>query len=71
MSFPDDLLHLVRTDEPLGPLVWLGIGGPARYFAEPVDDSEIQRLVEVGEDARSSGSNSGWRQQRAGPRVRR
>lgn len=46
MSFPDDLLHLVRTDEPLGPLVWLGIGGPARFFAEPVETSEISRLVQ-------------------------
>ncbi len=45
MSFPDDLMHLIRTDEPLGPLVWLGIGGPAHYFAEPVEESEIQRLV--------------------------
>ncbi len=45
MSFPDDLLHLVRTDEPLGPLVWLGIGGPARFFAEPVDQDELKRIV--------------------------
>ncbi len=46
MSFPDDLMHLVRTDEPLGPLVWLGIGGPARFFAEPVDTSEVSSLVQ-------------------------
>ncbi len=52
MSFPDDLTHLVRTDEPLGPLVWLGIGGPARFFAEPVDASEISLLVK---SARSQG----------------
>jgi len=45
MTFPDDLVHLVRTDEPLGPLVWLGIGGPARYFAEPLEGSEIEGLV--------------------------
>ena len=45
MDFPDDLMHLIRTDEPLGPLVWLGIGGPARYFAEPVEQSDIERLV--------------------------
>jgi len=44
MSFPEDLLHLVRTDEPLGPRVWLGIGGPARYFAEPVDQAELERV---------------------------
>lgn len=47
MNFPDDLMHLIRTDEPLGPLTWLGIGGPARYFAEPVEDSDIQRLVKA------------------------
>ncbi len=45
MSFPDDLLHLVRTDEPLGPLVWLGIGGPARFFAEPVDRDQLTQIV--------------------------
>ncbi|MCG8649392.1 MAG: FAD-binding protein [Pirellulales bacterium] len=45
MSFPDDLQHLVRADEPLGPLVWLGIGGPARYFAEPVDQDELKSVV--------------------------
>ncbi len=50
MSFPDDLLHLVRTDEPLGPLVWLGIGGPARYFAEPVDEDELKRIIGAASD---------------------
>jgi UDP-N-acetylmuramate dehydrogenase len=47
MSFPDDLLHLVRTDEPLGPLVWLGIGGPARFFAEPVDLDQLTQIVKA------------------------
>ncbi len=47
MSFPDDLMHLIRPDEPLGPLVWLGIGGPARFFAEPVDEADIHKLVEA------------------------
>jgi len=45
MDFPDDLMHLIRTDEPLGPLAWLGIGGPARFFAEPLDAADVQRLV--------------------------
>lgn len=45
MSFPDDLQHLIRDDEPLGPLTWLGIGGPARYFAEPTDRDEMIHLV--------------------------
>jgi UDP-N-acetylmuramate dehydrogenase len=47
MSFPDDLMHLIRPDEPLGPLVWLGIGGPARFFAEPVEEADIHRLVQA------------------------
>jgi UDP-N-acetylmuramate dehydrogenase len=41
MSFSEDLQHLIRSDEPLAPLVWLGIGGPARYFAEPIDQTEL------------------------------
>jgi UDP-N-acetylmuramate dehydrogenase len=45
MDFPDDLQHLIRTDEILAPRLWLGIGGPAQYFAEPTDASEITRLV--------------------------
>lgn len=40
-------MHLVRTDEQLGPLVWLGIGGPARFFAEPVEAGDIERLVQA------------------------
>lgn len=50
MSFPDDLTHLVRTDEPLARLVWLGIGGPARFFAEPVEVSEVSRLVKAAHE---------------------
>ena len=44
MTIPENLQHLIRSDEPLAPLVWLGIGGPAHFFAEPVD---TQQLVEV------------------------
>ena len=47
MSFLDDLQHVIRTDEPLGPYVWLGIGGPARYFAEPVDRDELVRIIQA------------------------
>jgi len=49
MPFPDDLQHLIRTDQPLGPLMWLGIGGPARYFAEPVEIDEVSRLVQAAQ----------------------
>ncbi len=50
MDFPEDLMHLIRTDEPLGPLAWLGIGGPARFFAEPMNINEVQRLVTVAQE---------------------
>ncbi|QDT09300.1 UDP-N-acetylmuramate dehydrogenase [Planctomycetes bacterium K23_9] len=52
MSFPDDLQHLIRADEPLGPHVWLGIGGPARYFAEPVDQDELVRIIQAAHEAK-------------------
>jgi len=52
MSFPEELDHLVRTDEPLAPLVWLGIGGPARYFAEPVDEQELSKIYKAAEAAK-------------------
>ncbi len=47
MTFPDDLQHVIRTDEPLTPHLWLGIGGPARFFAEPVDSEQVQRIFQV------------------------
>ncbi|TWT83517.1 UDP-N-acetylenolpyruvoylglucosamine reductase MurB [Planctomycetes bacterium CA13] len=51
MNFPEDLDHLVRTDEPLAPLVWLGIGGPARFFAEPVDQQELAKIYQAATSA--------------------
>jgi UDP-N-acetylmuramate dehydrogenase len=51
MSFPDELQHLIRADEPLGPHVWLGIGGPARYFAEPIDQDELVKIVQAADKA--------------------
>lgn len=47
MPLPADLDHLIRNDEPLAPYTWLGIGGPARYFAEPTDRDELCRLVKA------------------------
>ncbi|MGB7347294.1 MAG: FAD-binding protein [Pirellulaceae bacterium] len=52
MSFSEDLQHLIRADEPLGPHVWLGIGGPARYFAEPVDQDELVRIIKAAHEAK-------------------
>jgi UDP-N-acetylmuramate dehydrogenase len=35
----------VRLREPLAPQTWMGIGGPAEYFAEPRSIDELQTLV--------------------------
>ncbi len=45
MAFPDGLRHIVRENEPLGPMTWIKIGGPARYFAEPTSEEELVQVV--------------------------
>jgi UDP-N-acetylmuramate dehydrogenase len=45
--FPHELQHVIRENEPLGPLTWLKIGGPARYFAEPTSEKELVQLVQA------------------------
>ena len=45
--FPQGLQHIVRENEPLGPLTWLKIGGPARYFAEPTTENELIQVVQA------------------------
>ena len=45
MTFPQNLQHIIRHDEPLAPFTWLKIGGPARYFAEPNSREELIELV--------------------------
>jgi len=42
----DDLGVAVATREPLSRHTWLGIGGEAAYFCEPVDVDALGRLVE-------------------------
>ncbi|MCC9599018.1 FAD-binding protein [Stieleria sp. JC731] len=42
---PERLQHVVRSDESLAPLVWLGIGGPAHFFAEPVDLEQMTEII--------------------------
>jgi UDP-N-acetylmuramate dehydrogenase len=37
---------VVRLQEPLGPLVWFRLGGPAEYFAEPTDWEQLAALVQ-------------------------
>jgi UDP-N-acetylmuramate dehydrogenase len=47
MQFPDSVAHLVQTDYPLASLLWLGIGGPARYYAEPTNREELLTLAQA------------------------
>jgi UDP-N-acetylmuramate dehydrogenase len=41
----DDFRGMVKTDEPLGPLVWFRLGGPAAYFARPRQPEELVALL--------------------------
>lgn len=49
--FPDSVAHLIQFDQPLAPQLWLGIGGPARYYAEPTSRQELIELVRAAVDA--------------------
>jgi UDP-N-acetylmuramate dehydrogenase len=44
-SLFDDLGLTVASREPLAHHTWLGVGGEARYFCEPVDIDALSRLV--------------------------
>lgn len=41
----DDLGVAVGEAEPLAPHTWLGVGGAARWFCEPVDVAALERVV--------------------------
>jgi UDP-N-acetylmuramate dehydrogenase len=41
----DDFRGTVRTDEPLAPLLWFRLGGPAAYFASPRQLDELVALL--------------------------
>jgi UDP-N-acetylmuramate dehydrogenase len=45
MSFQRGFEHIVREGELLAPYTWLRLGGPARYFAEPMNLEELSGLV--------------------------
>jgi UDP-N-acetylmuramate dehydrogenase len=42
----DDFRGTVKTDEPLAPLVWFRLGGPAAYFARPTRIDELVPLLQ-------------------------
>ena len=52
MVFSSDLQHLIRHNEPLAPLTWLQIGGPAKYFAEPNSLDELAELIAEAHQAK-------------------
>lgn len=45
MNFPEPLEHLITADTPLASRLWLGIGGPARYFAQPTNAQQVIDLT--------------------------
>ncbi len=46
MSSLEDFREITRVDEPLAPYTWLKVGGPAQYFVQPRDHSEMQRVIQ-------------------------
>ncbi len=45
MTLFSGLEEIVKTDEPLAPHTWLGIGGPAKYFIEPQNIDQLKEAV--------------------------
>jgi UDP-N-acetylmuramate dehydrogenase len=45
MSLFSGLEEIVKTDEPLAPLTWFGIGGPARYLVHPRSVEQLQEVL--------------------------
>ncbi|MCA9109558.1 MAG: FAD-binding protein, partial [Planctomycetaceae bacterium] len=45
MTTLDDFKDIVRLDEPLAPLTWLKVGGPAQYFFAPRSAEELEAVV--------------------------
>ena len=52
MSLFTGLEKIVRTDEPLAPRTWLGIGGKADYFIEPEDLDQLVEMIRKGGSTR-------------------
>jgi UDP-N-acetylmuramate dehydrogenase len=46
MGFLSGFEHIARQGEPLAPLTWFRLGGPAEYFAEPTSIDELAGLVQ-------------------------
>lgn len=51
MNWYEEFAPIVRTDVPLAPYTWYGLGGPARYFVEPRSVEELSAVVKRLRDA--------------------
>lgn len=51
MSFTSGFDEIVRQHERLAPHTWMGIGGPAEFFAEPRTFDELQAVVKRASEA--------------------
>lgn len=62
-SLPDDLRAIVTRAEPLAPLTWFRLGGPAELMARPRNPDQVLKLVRFSREAEipclilSGGSN--------------
>lgn len=46
MTTLEDFTDILRRDEPLAPLTWLKVGGPAQYFFTPRSVEELEQVVQ-------------------------
>lgn len=52
MSHPfEDFREFVTVDQPLAPLVWFRLGGPAAYFAKPRGIEDLRAILKRAADA--------------------
>ena len=47
----DDFRAIVKADEPLAPLTWFRLGGPAAFLARPTDIAEVAGLLRRSREA--------------------
>jgi UDP-N-acetylmuramate dehydrogenase len=45
MSWYADFADAVKTDVPLAPMTWFGLGGPAKYFVEPASIEQLKAII--------------------------
>ena len=64
----DDFGDIVKTNEPLAPLAWFRLGGPAAYFARPRRIEELVCALETVSSREYPGQDPRGRIQRSGAR---